>query len=400
MKQLETTAHRFGLQRRGMAAPLSVLMLLLALTLVVAGCGKEGRADTGDSETTAEATNADADASEEGKDSEGEDGEDDETIAIPVSVAAVEQGAVSAYLTATANLVAENEVKVLGEAEGRVERLLVDEGHFVRKGQLLATLVSDDQRIALAKAEIQHANAELGFERGEDLSAKELLSREDMDKLLLELEIAEQELAEAKWQVQKTEIRAPFAGQISERLIQLGQHVRNGDELFQITDFDPLIARIYFPETDVIGLENGREVRLSLNADPDMQFEGRIRHVSNVVDVSTGTVKITVEVAHVPAGVRPGSFVTVGIVRETRNDVLKLPKEAVIRELRSAHVFVVQDNLAQKREVTLGLEEGDFVEALSGVDTGERVIVLGQGGLKNGSEIEILTPTGEDVRES
>ena len=109
---------------------------------------------------------------------------------------------------------------------------------------------------------------------------------------------------------------------------------------------------------------------------------------------------MTVEAPEVPAGVRPGSFVTASIVRETRPDVLKLPKEAVIRELRSAHVFVAKDNVGEKREVVLGLEEGGFVEAVSGVGTGERVIVLGQGGLKHGSEIKILTPTGEDVRES
>ena len=80
--------------------------------------------------------------------------------------------------------------------------------------------------------------------------------------------------------------------------------------------------------------------------------------------------------------------------------MIKLPREAVIRELRSAHVFVAKDNIAEKREVTLGLEEGDFIEVMAGVDMGEEVIVLGQGGLKNGSEIEILTPTGDEVRES
>ena len=89
-----------------------------------------------------------------------------------------------------------------------------------------------------------------------------------------------------------------------------------------------------------------------------------------------------------------------GYTNSKRADVVRLPKEAVIRELRSAHVFVAKDNVAEKREVTLGLEEGDYVEAIAGVQTGEQVIVLGQGGLKNGSEIEILTPTGDEIRES
>ena len=137
-------------------------------------------------------------------------------------------------------------------------------------------------------------------------------------------------------------------------------------------------------------IEDGREVRIRLNADAQIQFTGRIRHVSNVVDTSTGTVKVTVEAPGAPAGVRPGSFVTIDIVRETRSAALKLPKEAVIRELRSAHVFVAKDDVAVKRTVTLGLEEGQWIEALAGVQAGEQVIVLGQGGLKDGSQIDAL----------
>ena len=270
----------------------------------------------------------------------------------------------------------------------------------MRKGQLLAALVADDEKIGLAKAEFRHANARMAFERGEDLTAKELLSREDMDKLRMDFRIAEQELAEAQWKVQKTEIRAPFTGQISERMIQIGKHVRNGDELFQITDFDRLIARIYFPETDVIGLEDGRSVRLSLNATPGVQFEGRIRHVSNVVDVSTGTVKSD------RRDVRGPLRGPTGELRDRRHrprDATRRPQAAQRGgDPRAAFGARLRCQRQHRREatVTLGLEEGGFVEALAGVDTGEQVIVLGQGGLKNGSEIEVLTPTGEEVRES
>ncbi|MEE8137912.1 MAG: efflux RND transporter periplasmic adaptor subunit, partial [Thermoanaerobaculia bacterium] len=174
---------------------------------------------------------------------------------------------------------------------------------------------------------------------------------------------------------------------------QVGQHLRPGDELFQLTDFDPLIARIYLPERDVIGLEEGREVRIGLNADPLIRFQGRIRQISPIVDIATGTIKVTIEAEGPPVEVRPGSFVTIGIVRETRPDTLLVPREAVLRELQKAHVFVADGDLAVKRTVTLGLEEGDLIEALSGVEAGEKVIVAGQGGLKDGSPIKLLEPT-------
>lgn len=317
--------------------------------------------------------------------------EQDEKAPVPVEVSAIEPGTLSAFISSTANLVAEFEVKVLAEVEGRVLTLQVDEGDFVTKGQVLATLVRDDAQISMKKAQLKESNARLAHERAQDLVAKELISQEEFDKLTIDFGIAQQELAEAEWNMAKTTIRAPFSGRLTQRMTQIGQHVQIGDELFQVTDFDPLIARIYLPERDVLGLAEGREVRLRLNADDSVAFAGQIRQISPVVDTATGTVKITVEARGVPEGVRPGSFVSVDIIRETRTDTLLLPREAVLRELQKAHVFVANaDEVAEKRVVTLGLEEGDFIEALTGVQAGEKVIVAGQGGLKDGSPIKIL----------
>ncbi|MEJ2084908.1 MAG: efflux RND transporter periplasmic adaptor subunit, partial [Acidobacteriota bacterium] len=284
----------------------------------------------------------------------------------------------------------EFEVKVLSEVEGRIRTLKVDEGDYVDKGQVLATLARDDEEIELRKAELKASNAETAYERARDLVEKELISQEEFDTLDIGFGIAQQELAEARWAVEKTTFRAPFSGRVTARFTQVGQHVRPGDELFQITDFDPLIARIYLPERDVLGLSEGREVRMRLNADEAVDFSGRVRQISPIVDTATGTVKVTIEAKAPPAGVRPGSFVTVNIVRESRDGVLLLPREAVIRELQKAHVFVASDGAAQKRVVRLGLEESGRIEALSGVEAGDSVIVAGQGGLKDGSPIKVL----------
>lgn len=372
----------------------SRLLSIVAGALILVGGGLAvmnlvaSKADGADAEQTegidqAEGKNESADESES---SEGEGG----TAPVPVEVVEIRTGSVSSYISSSANLVAENEVKILAEVEGRLLSLLTEEGDFVRQGQPLARLVRDDQAIALKKAKLKESSARQAYERGEDLATKELISREEFDQLTTDLELAREELAEAQWKLSKTTIRAPFDGRVTDRMTQVGQHVRPGDELFQITDFDPLIARIYLPERDVIGLEEGREVRIDLNADPSIRFAGSIRQISPIVDTATGTIKVTIEAVDTPESVRPGSFVTVGIVRETHPDTLLLPREAVLRELQNAHVFVADEDLAVKRTVTLGLEEGNLVEALSGVEPGEMVIVAGQGGLKDGSPIKLL----------
>ena len=375
----------------------AVIVALGTLVVMNLGASKADGASTEhqDGEETATADNAETreeggEATEDAAEGEGEGEEQNEKAPVPVEVAGIEAGTVSAYISSTANLVAEFEVKVLSEVEGRVLTLQAEEGDMVRKGQVLATLVPDDEQISVKKAELKASNARLAYERAKDLVEKELISREEYDKLEIDYGIAEQEMAEAEWALAKTTIRAPFTGRVTERLTQAGQHVQVGDELFQVTDFDPLITRIYLPERDVIGLAEGREVKIRLNAAQEVTFAGRIRQISPVVDTATGTVKITVEAREAPAGVRPGSFVTVDIIRETRDATLLVPREAVLRELQKAHVFVATDDVAEKRTVTLGLEEGDYIEALSGVAEGETVIVAGQGGLRDGSPVKIL----------
>lgn len=392
MQDHESKSSKSGLRSRRLrlvsiiaGAFLLVGGALVVMNLSASKANGASSQDQSSGSTAAKETDNEKDSSK--------DEDSDEKAPIPVEVVRVESGAVSAYISSTANLVAEFEVKVLSEVEGRVRTLKVDEGDFVKKGQVLATLVRDDEEIGLKKAELKESNARSADERAKDLVEKELISQEEYDTLHINHGIATQELAEAQWAMEKTTFRAPFDGRVTARMTQVGQHVRPGDELFQITDFDPLIARIFLPERDVLGLTEGREVGMRLNADQEVDFSGRIRQISPVVDTATGTVKVTIEAVAPPPGVRPGSFVTVDIVRETRTAVLLLPREAVIRELQKAHVFVADEGAAQKRAIRLGLEEGDFIEAVSGVEEGESVIVAGQGGLKDGSPVKILDPT-------
>lgn len=321
----------------------------------------------------------------------GKDGkEEKEKTPVPVNVAAIASAPISSYISSTANLVAENEVKIVAEAEGRIERLFVEEGDFVRQGETLATLVRGDAQMLREKARVRASNARIAFNRAKDLNTRDLMSKGDYEKIVMEKEVAEAELGEAEWRLSKTTIRAAFTGRVTERMVSAGQHLRPGDTLFTLTDYDPLIARIFLPERDVIALKTGRDVRLTLRAASDISFRGRIRQISPVVDTATGTVKVTVEAVQPPEAVRPGAFVTVDIVRETKPSAIRVPREAVIRELREAHVFVVEGTVAKRRDLTLGLEEGDYIEALSGVKPGDKVIVAGQGALKDGSLVKIL----------
>lgn len=381
-----------------------IIALLLGLYSFNAAQANGDTSSADDAAETADAKsgeNQDSDSKDsDAKDGEDKDGEDEEEKApIPVEAAEIETGRISSYISATANLVPENEVRILSEWEGRLDKLNVEEGDRVVKGQVLAALARQDGEIILNKAKIKSETSRLAYERAERLKTQELISPEAFDKIALDHEIASQELAEAEWNFEKTLIRSPFTGRVTERMVQPGQHVRPGDELFTVADFDPLISRIYLPERDVLALDEGRAVRISLRADSGIEFDGRIRQISPVVDTATGTIKVTVEARSVPAKVRPGAFVRIDIVRDRIADAVLMPREAVVRELQSAFVFVAKDGVAEKRSVTLGLEEDEVIQAISGVSAGEQIIVAGQGGLKDGSTVKLIGEADAEASE-
>ena len=372
------------------------LVGLLAFYFVSTATADDKKADqtadkTKDQKSDSDKADSQAAQDEKGEKGEAEDGKaEDEKAPIPVRAVAVQAGTVSTYISSTANLVPENQVKVLAEWEGRIDDLEIEEGDRIRRDQILAGLAREDGEIAVKKAKVKASNAQLAFDRAEKLRNQELLSPEDFEKISLERELAVQELAEAEWRLEKTYIRAPFDGFVTERAAQPGQHVRPGDELFTVADFDPLVARIYLPEKDVLSLREGRDVRISLKADESVLFPGRIRQISPIVDTASGTVKVTIEATHTPPQVRPGAFVRIDVVRETRSAAVLVPREAIVRELQKTYVFVAKDGIAEKRPVTLGLEENGQVEVTAGAELGEQVIVAGQGGLKNGADVELI----------
>jgi membrane fusion protein (multidrug efflux system) len=170
-----------------------------------------------------------------------------------------------------------------------------------------------------------------------------------------------------------------------------GQYVREGDTLFELTDFDVLEARIHVPERDALQIEAGREVELVLQAKDDLTFPGVVHHVSSKVDPDSGTVEITIRVEHAPAVVRSGSFVGVKMIRTRNATAAWLPREAVILGPRGAHVFVVESGVAHRREIKSGAQERGRLEIVEGLEANEQVVLTGHAGLDDGDRVEPTT---------
>jgi membrane fusion protein, multidrug efflux system len=309
---------------------------------------------------------------------------------LPVEVAVAKKGPISSWIVTTATLEADSQITILSETTGTVERLMVDEGSFVKEGQTLAVLGDNQKMVEAQKAEIRLQNSKVELQRKESSYQQKIISQADYDKAKFERDVADSEVNASKVALQRLTIRAPFSGIITQRFIEKGQNISLGTQLFTLLDKDPLKARIYLPEKEVFGIERNQKVSLTLNAQKDVKFAGKIDQINPAVDSKTGTVKVTIIVDSAPQSVRPGSFVDVRLVTQRHENALLIPKRALVEEAGQKYVFLLNKDMVVRRTVKVGFTDDVNAEILSGIDTGNSVVTAGQGSLRDGSRAEIV----------
>jgi len=359
-------------------------LAICAALLAVAGCGQDEQA---------------ASAQAHGPRS-GPPGGRPAEPAIPVAVAAVGTGDIALHYEATASLEAEKTAQVLARVTGQVLTIAAEEGDRIAAGGELLRIDNDEYRFRVEQAAANTANLLSRFTRMESMRAEDLASEEEYQSALSELENARAEEGLARLNLSYTRVAAPFAGRVTQRLADVGQNVSVGTPLFDISDFDPLLARVHVPSREFNQLQRDQAVDLVLDSD-GTRLQGRIKLISPVIDPTSGTIKITVEVTDYPAGVRPGDFAAVKIVTERRENTTLVPRSAVLTDKGETIVFVPvagegEDGgaSAERRIVEIGFTDDDHTEIVSGLAAGESVVVKGQRSLKHGTPLKILDSAG------
>jgi membrane fusion protein (multidrug efflux system) len=307
---------------------------------------------------------------------------------IPVAIDLARTGAISTYYTATGTLEVEKQADVVARVTGIVTSIAVEEGDTVDDGHPLLEIGNGEYELRLAQAESKRRDLKAKFDRLETMS-RDLISVEEYETARNDLATAEAEEGLARLNVSYATVTAPFRGRIVRRLADVGQNVTLNTPLFTIADFEPLLARVHVPAREFKSLATLQPVELVLDASAS-RLRGHIKLVSPVIDPTTGTIKVTVEISEYPPAVRPGDFAKVRIVTESRDGVTLVPRAAVFSDKGDQVVYVVSENVAERRVVSLGFGDDERAEILSGVQPGERVVVKGQRSLKHGSRVRIL----------
>lgn len=323
----------------------------------------------------------------------GEDGEKKaEAAAIPVEVAAASRAAMTAAFQGTANLQAEAEAEVVTKTSGVVLEIAVEEGDSVRKGEVLARLDSDRQRLDLAQSRANLRKLENEFKRQQELFERKLISQDVFERARFDLETQKAAYDIAELQLSYTEIRAPIEGVVSKRMVKVGNLIQINQALFKIDDFDPLEAVVNVPEREMSTLAAGQPVQMLVDAMPGQVFIGTVGRVSPVVDPSSGTFRVVAQFRDPSGGLRSGMFGRVRIVYDQRTDALVVPRAALIGEGSEPEVFVVDNGVVKRTKVKIGYTDGGNVEILEGLTDGQQVVTLGQSALRDGTKVQVIQP--------
>lgn len=373
--------------------PLCVIVVLAA---VVFSLGKKGVIETPWSPDTAIADSGDADSGKDTKKdkkgNKGKDGEEEETPPVPVELAQAGPRRISAYYRASSVIEADRHVDLVARGAGRVKTVTAEEGAWVEKNEVLAELENDREKIQLRQAELKEAEQRQEAERRQKLMDQNLITEEEFaaTRHAFDLAVTERELMAVA--LEDTRIRAPFAGQVTERKIVPGQYVNPAEPVYTLVDFQPLRVRVHLPEVVAHKVQVDDEVFLDVESS-DAPVPARVERISPVVDPATSTVRLTLRVEEDAERLSVGGFVKVRITTDTQTEALSVPKLALVEEGGLRSVFVAEADSVRKIEVRTGLYDDSHIEILDGLESGDYVVTLGQGGLRSGSHVDVLNAT-------
>jgi membrane fusion protein (multidrug efflux system) len=311
-------------------------------------------------------------------------------FALPVETAKVVAVDLALDATAVGSLRSNESVVLRPETAGRISSINFKDGVAVSKGALLVGLDS-----AMQSAEFEQARANLGLaqsnqKRNQELFEKKFISQQSLDNTGAALKVQEAAVALAQAKLDKTRIKAPFAGVVGIRNVSVGDYVKEGQELINLEDISTLKIDFRLPESYLGQLKPGQCIDFSTDALPGQRFEAVLDAINPLVDTNGRAISCRAHLSNADAKLRPGMFVRVRLIFEKRSNVLLVPEQALIPDAKAPYVFRVSDGKALRTVVKPGLRRNAQVEIVEGLAAGDEVVTAGQLKLRDGAPVRAV----------
>lgn len=324
-----------------------------------------------------------------------------QTAAIRVETVAVKEQPMPEYLTLTGSLRASQESEVAADASGKVTQTFVERGQKVKQGDTLLVLdargaaLSANQAAAqtgLARAQLEQAQKECA--RVKSLFQSGAISQAEFDRTTSQCQTTQFSAAAAQAQQQSAQkivgdsvIRAPFAGIVGERYVNLGQYVQPSTRVVSLYNPDPLRLELTVPEANVAAMKPDALVTFTVSSYEGESFKGAVKFISPNVRPSTRDLVIEALCPNPDGKLRPGMFVVAHIAAGEKL-ASAVPKTAVRRNDLSARVFLVAEKRIQERLVQTGGEKGDEIAIIVGLKAGDQVVAVPGPDVRDGALVQ------------
>jgi len=311
---------------------------------------------------------------------------------MPIKAAPVTRATLNVEVTAVGTLRADETVMVRPEIAGRVATLHFKEGQAVGEGDALVTFDQGEYQAQLAGSTAQVGLEEISDRRLQDLQRKNLTSQQNLDETKARLDAARAQQELNRVRLDRTVIRAPFAGMVGLRLVSPGAYVKPGDDITNLESLGAMKLDFRVPETYLARLAAGQTLTVRVDAYPDQRFEGAIYAIDPALDQETRTVLLRARVPNKANKLRPGLFARVSLILERRENALVAPEQAIVPVGQKTFVYRVVDGKAVMTPVKLGLRRPGQVEILDGLNAGDQVVTDGQLKIRDGAAVTVLPP--------
>jgi len=288
---------------------------------------------------------------------------------------------------------------VSAELTGKVVQIAFEPGAQVKEGDLLVRQDIHSEEAQLRSAEAQVTLAQNNFHRIEQLLTKNAISRSEYDNANAQLKANKAQADAIRAAIAKKTIRAPFAGRLGIRLVNLGEILKEGTPIVSLQTLNPIFADFQLPQHELGLIKKGYKVRVTSDALSGKAIEGKITAINPQVDSTTRNISVQATLDNPQEDLRPGMFVDVKVILPREETVLAIPATSVLYAPYSDSVFVVESKKDEKtgkesktvhqQFVRLGEKRGDFIAVQSGLKEGDIIVTTGVFKLRNGQSIVV-----------
>jgi membrane fusion protein (multidrug efflux system) len=303
------------------------------------------------------------------------------------------------FVQSTGTLRAVRGADLSAQASGVVDEIAFDSGNEVAAGKVLLRLKPNDDYAKLQQLQAAAELAEQTYKRDQEQFAAQAISQANIDTDVSTLKSARAQVAAQQALIEEKIVKAPFAGRLGIRQVDIGQYLTAGTTVVTLQALDPILVDFYVPQQALGQMKIGQAVAATVDTYPQQTFTGAIEAINSKIDASSRNVQVRATLHNPDRRLVPGMFATVRIAYGEKNEQITLPQTVVTYNPFGDTVFVVEKNgvddkgnarmTVQQRFVKLGATRGDQVAVLSGVKVGEIVVSAGQMKLRNGTSVAV-----------